>query len=158
MNQFRAKPLRAYQDPNRILTYSHSFKQILTFFVRTQESTTSTSFPDYSFTSLQQSRYRRLVRIASEIENPEEFVENLREISKDSDSSDDASQIKTSDEDEFSIYKNTRIQARNSGKIAPLSCLEKALLHFSIALLDQSTSEDEYELPFIDALAVLGLD
>jgi len=61
------------------------------FFVRTQESTTSTSFPDYSFTYIQQSRYRRLVRITSEIENPEEFVENLWKTSKDSDSSDDAS-------------------------------------------------------------------
>ena len=32
------------------------------------------------------------------------------------------------------------------------------LLDFLITLLDQSTSKDEYELPFIDALAVLGLD
>ncbi len=146
----RAKPLRAYQDPSRIPTYSRSF--------RIQESTTSVPFPDYSFTSIQQSRYRRLVRITSEIGIPEEFIKNLWKTSKDRDSADDASQIETSDEDEFSINENTRIQARNSRKIAPLSRLEKALLHFSIALLDQSTSEDEYELPFVDALAVLGLD
>ncbi len=77
---------------------------------------------------------------------------------KDSDSSNNASQIKSSDEDEFSINKNTWIQAWNSRKIAPLSRLEKALLDFLITLLDQSTSKDEYKLPFIDALAVLSLD
>jgi len=36
--------------------------------------------------------------------------------------------------------------------------LEKALLDFSLLLLDYISSRDEYDLPLIGALAVLGLD
>ncbi len=73
-------------------------------------------------------------------------------------SSSGSSQIETSEEDEGSIKENSLIRTRKSRKIRALSRLEKALLAFSISLLDQSTSEDEYELPFVGALAVLGLE
>ena len=52
---------------------------------------------------------------------------------------------------------NRRIPIQKSRKLSDLTRLERACLEFLLALLDQSSSEDKYELPLINALAVLGL-
>ena len=45
-----------------------------------------------------------------------------------------------------------------SRKVSRLSNIEKALLSFILSLLDNKSEKDEYELPLIDSLAVLGLE
>ncbi len=110
-DQSRAKPFRAYQDPSRIPTFLRPFKQILALFIRTQDTTSSNRYPRYLFTSRQQSSLYRLVRIASEVENLEDFLETLKESSKNQDSSsNEASQMGTSEEDEFYLVETNRIR------------------------------------------------
>jgi len=54
--------------------------------------------------------------------------------------------------------KNTRIFSKKKSRVIPsLNELEIAYLEFSISLLNSPAKEDEYKLPFINALAVLGL-
>lgn len=63
-NQSRAKPFRTYQNPARILTYDKPWKQILAFFVRTQEISDEIdpeTFPKYQFTKEQLDTYRIFV-------------------------------------------------------------------------------------------------
>jgi len=108
------------------------------------------------------STYRRLLRIASEVVDSDEIgPETEKSVQSQSDSDDETSLIEANDDDEDDDggeEKDTRIRARKPREVAPLSRLEKALLDFSLSLLDHISSRDEYDLPFIGALAVLGLD
>ncbi|KAL6716772.1 hypothetical protein ACLMJK_006340 [Lecanora helva] len=164
-NQVRARPFRGYRDPGRISRYSRPWKQILSFFVRTQENPNPIDYPTYSFDNIQVVYYRRyigLVYRALEFEDPEENLENLEKSTIFEDSSSD---FHDEDEDEEEVEEDedeagkTIIRGpRYSRKVSRLSRIEKALLSFLLSLLDRKSDEDEYELPLVDALAVLGLE
>ncbi|KAL6718593.1 hypothetical protein ACLMJK_002827 [Lecanora helva] len=164
-NQVRARPFRGYRDPGRISRYSRPWKQILSFFVRTQENPNPIDYPTYSFDNIQVIYYRRyigLVYRALEFEDPEENLENLEKSTIFEDSSSD---FHDEDEDEEEVEEDEDEAAktiirgpRYSRKVSRLSRIEKALLSFLLSLLDRKSDEDEYELPLVDALAVLGLE
>jgi len=160
-HQLRAKPFRAYQDPSRISRYSTSWKQILAFFVRTQSNLAANStFPKYRFTKSQKFLYRRLIRLISELDFDEYQAEN--KISSLSDDEEiDASLIESS-EDEEEEEKEEDLVIRHKSIFLEtdnrLNRVEQALLDFIISLLDHSSQQDEYELPLVNALAVLGLE
>ncbi|KAL6716774.1 hypothetical protein ACLMJK_004686 [Lecanora helva] len=99
---------------------------------------------------------------ALEFEDPEENLENLEKSTIFEDSSSD---FHDEDEDEEEVEEDedeagkTIIRGpRYSRKVSRLSRIEKALLSFLLSLLDRKSDEDEYELPLVDALAVLGLE
>ena len=74
-NQYRGKPLVRYQDINRISNYSQSWKQILAFFVRTQDDLDliGTSGPIYQFNQYQKRYFDRLYRLLSRFDSWEDF-------------------------------------------------------------------------------------
>jgi len=161
-NQSRAKPLKPYQKSDRLSTYSRPWKQLLSFFIRTQEGFSSEKFPEYHFTKGQRFFYSQLIRLASRVKNLEDLREklksdvSLRNSESESSLEGSSSEFKKEDKEEED-EENTRIPVKNSRKLSSLTTLEKALLDFTISLLDQSTSEDEYDLALVDALAVLGV-
>ncbi|KAL6717725.1 hypothetical protein ACLMJK_005640 [Lecanora helva] len=166
-NQARARPFRGYQDPGRISRYSRPWKQILSFFVRTQENPNSIDYPTYSFDNIQAVYYRRYIELvyrALEFEDPEENLENLEKSTIFEDSSsdfydeDEDEDEEEVEEDEDEAGKTIIRGSRYSRKVSRLSRIEKALLSFLLSLLDRKSDEDEYELPLVDALAVLGLE
>ena len=53
--------------------------------------------------------------------------------------------------------RNRKIPRVSPRVLTGLTQLEKACLEFSLSLLHQSSSKDEYELPLVGALAILGL-
>ena len=71
--QSRAKPFRAYQNPDRIKEYSRPWKTILAFFVRTQEDPALK--PRYNFNSTQQQAYDRLIDCFEDVQSWEDFRE-----------------------------------------------------------------------------------
>jgi len=72
--------------------------------------------------------------------------------------SSESSQEETSSNEYDEEVGNTRIFSKKKSRVIPsLNELEIAYLEFSISLLSSPAKEDEYELPFINALAVLGL-
>ncbi|KAL6714225.1 hypothetical protein ACLMJK_007647, partial [Lecanora helva] len=95
----------------------------------------------------------------------EDLEENLENLEKSTISEDSSSDFHDEDEDEEEVEEDedeagkTIIRGpRYSRKVSRLSRIEKALLFFLLSLLDRKSDEDEYELPLVDALAVLGLE
>ena len=70
-HQNRAKPFRAYQDPTRLREYSRSWKQILAFFIRTQDDPSLR--PQYKFNSIQTIAFERLISHLRGIESWDDF-------------------------------------------------------------------------------------
>lgn len=157
-DQSRAKPFRAYQDSTKILVYGKPWKQILSFFVRTQLNPDENSYPSYFLTEDQMNTFQIFIELVQKrLDNPD-LDENLSNSDADSTSS-HARPIPESQDDSIpdDIDTTTIFQPR-SNQIQRLDQLERACLDFCLSLLDQQAKIDEYELPFVNVLAVLGLD
>ena len=70
-DQYRGRPLHRYQDLDRISKYSQSWKQILAFFLRTQEDLDliRTSGPIYQFNKAQRLYFDRLYSLLSQFDS-----------------------------------------------------------------------------------------
>ena len=132
-DQFRAKPFRAYQRSGRISTYSRPWKQILSFFIRTQENPSLGKYPEYHFSELQHFLFLRLIRLASRVENLED-LEEVQEVPPSRISTPSSSQESTSSDDleDEEEEENTRISIKKPRVIRSLTRLEEALLDFLI--------------------------
>ena len=177
-NQPRHKPFRAYQDPDRIVSYGDHWKRILFFFIRAQDAK-SEELPKYRLSTNQRTALRRLLDLVSAFSTLAEFEATLAPAgqsdsasdqldptppddledaaSRTSDTSDDSDDYEA-DSDSVADQPDPAI-IRNSSQppVEDLHHLEKACLEFCLSLICQKARQDEYELPMINALAVLGL-
>ena len=100
-NQYRGKPLVRYQDINRISEYSQSWKQILAFFVRTQDDLDliGTSGPIYQFNQYQKRYFDRLYRLLSRFDSWKDFENSIPLYQKSLHDQINSDQNNTSDND-----------------------------------------------------------
>ena len=164
-DQYRGRPLRQYQDLGRISNYSQSWKQILSFFIRTQDDPDliGTSGPEYHFTSSQKVYFDRLYRRLSRFSTWEDFENSLPPYQKtpqgpNQDIDPDKSLSEANDDSDSSISKSqSRIRGKKVTNFYRLSNLQKSLLDFCLSLIDQKIDSNENNTPFLVGLALLGV-
>lgn len=166
-SQSRAKPFRVYQDLTKILIYGKPWKQILSFFVRTQLNPDE-SYPSYILTEDQTNTFKTFIELVQKrLDNPDSDEDQSNSVYSNENHSDSDTDSTSSharpipegqDDNNPDEIDTTTIFRPRSSRIERLNQLERACLDFCLALLDQQAKIDEYELPFVNALAVLGLD
>ncbi|KAL8739578.1 MAG: hypothetical protein Q9190_007634, partial [Brigantiaea leucoxantha] len=126
------------------------------FFIRTLGDR-ELEVPKYRLNRVQIEAYRSVIRIVNRFSSFEEFEDsksNRIEVESEVEP-EPTSELES--EPEFEV-ESEGIRYRKKPSIdLRLTDLEKSILDFSISLLDQKASNDEYELPLVNSLAFLGL-
>ena len=170
VKQTKYRPLQPYMDPDAVKDYARPWKQIVVFFVRTQQGRRQEEegLPPYELEAREQRYFndmfkqakrirnrqnRRQVRFEAASEVSGEVSSKVgRERSSDMSSSSDVSSDGSNDPNDFDGSRSSQVDQ------IQLKGLPVACLRFCLALLGRrSRGHDEYELPMLCAMALLGI-
>lgn len=164
INQYRGKPLKPYQNPDRISEYSLPWKQILFFFCRTQSDEELGNIgPSYEFSDHQKACYLLLYRLLTKFSTWTEFensIPNYQRTFSTPSTNSPLSSPSSSDNDSEEEASDSDLPIDTGKKplvFYSLPKLQKSLLVFCISLLNYNAKEHENESVFIIALSVLGV-
>lgn len=148
-HQNRYHPLQPYTEEDSIIKRSGAWKQVLMFFIRTQQEHDWRS-PEYKFTRRQFEAFTRLVEEAELVANREEGSEEER-------SNRGGGGGEEEGEEEEEEEESSSQGEAGPKRLPKLSEIQKACLDFCIELLNQRITQREYDSALVCALAVQGV-